>query len=235
MIPTAHYGPLVSKIRRMIDGKSYAIAQPDNQVSSSKNTVLHVDGLRLGIITDVSTRMAGGLVSQDALEMAGLTFTEGCEAPQGIPGATLRRLWRTLVAGRDISGKPATGRFNIALKHLRSLYTVELLEDEHNLNTRDFLEKVRDVTWNRRLFLSRDNEFQEMLLGLAPRKTRVGDTIVMLFGLSVPVILRPSSVGGGGYMETVGAAYVDGKREGQIVHQLGKMKVEGLAETFEIA
>lgn len=243
MAPTAHLGPLVNKSCRTTDGQAHAIAQPDDQVHSSPDMVLHVDGLRLGTITDVSTRMTDGLVSQDALEMAGLTFTEGCEALQGTPGATLRRLWQTLVADRDDSGEPATVRFvrSTAFRHLlkrmpqlRSLDTLELLEDEDDVDTRAFLERVRDTTWNRRLFLSRDNGFQETLLGLATRGIRVGDTIVVLFGLSVPAILRPSSIGGGGYMEIVGEAYVDGKMGGEIVHQLGEAKVKELAETFEI-
>lgn len=99
---------------------------------------------------------------------------------------------------------------------------------------RDFLERARDITWSRRVFLSKIDEFHEKMLGLAPRGACVGDTIAMLFGLSVPVILRLSSIGGGGSMGIVGAAYVDGKMEGEVVHQLGGRRVEGLTETFEI-
>lgn len=132
-------------------------------------------------------------------------------------------------------------RFGLAFKHLfkqilqlRSLDTVEFLDDEEDTNIRAFLKRVRDITWNRRVFLSKVNEFQENLLGLAPRGALVGDTIAMIFGLSVPVIMRPSSVGGGGYVEIVGAAYVDGKMEGEILHEMGRGKMEERMETFEI-
>ncbi|KUI71314.1 Heterokaryon incompatibility protein 6, OR allele [Cytospora mali] len=240
-MPNAYFGPIVNKKGRRRNGQTQDTTQARNQAESPQNMVLHVDGLKLGTVTDISARMADGLISRDALEMAGIPFTEGREALRNIPDATLQRLWRTLVADRDGSSRPAPMRFGLAFKNLfecilqlRSLDTVELLEGEGDPNIREFLERARDITWNRRVFLSTANEFQEKVLGLAPRGTCIGDTIAVLFGLSVPVILRPSSVGGGGYMEIVGAAYIDGKMEGEIMHDMGRSRMEELTETFEI-
>src|SRR5262249_34963342 len=50
-----------------------------------------------------------------------------------------------------------------------------------------FLKRVQDVAWNRKAFLGgAANE----LFGLAPRDTIEGDLICVLYGCSVPVILR---------------------------------------------
>lgn len=50
------------------------------------------DGVRLDIIPDLSIRMADGLVSRDVLEIAGLPFTEGCEALRNNPDAIFQCL-----------------------------------------------------------------------------------------------------------------------------------------------
>jgi hypothetical protein len=241
MKPEASFGPLV-RPRRRPGGQGVPRNSMDGR-RALENPVLQVGGIQLGTITDLSTRMADGLISRDALELTGILFTKGCDALRTLPDVTVRKVWRTLVCDRDAGGKRAPMRFGLAFKHLfkcilesRGLDTLEILGSEDNVdpNTTAFLKRVRDMTFNRRIFVSNINEFQENLLGIAPKAARIGDTLVLLFGNSVPVILRPSCDWGGRYMEIVGAAYVDGKMQGEILHELGESRIDEMAQTFEI-
>lgn len=75
-----------------------------------------------------------------------------------------------------------------------------------------FLKRVQEVIWNRK-FLSSN---REGLFGLAPTKAEPGGLICILFGCSVPVILRKIIFGvDGGCYELVGEAYIHGMMEGQ--------------------
>lgn len=241
MKPEAGFGPIV-KTRRRSRGEAVS-GNSENEKHAIDNPVLHVEGIKLGIITDLSTRMADGLIPRDALELAGIPFTKGCNALRALPDAIVRSVWRTLVCDRDAHGMPAPTRFGLAIKHLfkrmlesRGLDTLEILEDGDQLdpNTVEFLKRVHDMTFNRRIFVSNINEFQGNLLGLVPKDARIGDTIALLFGNSVPVILRSSCDGGARYMKIVGATYVDGKMEGEILHELGEGRIDEIAQIFEI-
>jgi hypothetical protein len=75
-----------------------------------------------------------------------------------------------------------------------------LRESETSGYTRDYLERVKAVTWDRsfievcRTDKRKDHnarETKDQLVGLGPPKTNRADLIVILYGYSVPVILRP--------------------------------------------
>ncbi|KAJ4415155.1 hypothetical protein N0V82_007525 [Gnomoniopsis sp. IMI 355080] len=202
------------------------------------NPVLHIGGIKLGVITDLSTRIVDGLVSRDALELAGVPFTGGLEGLRDLPSQRFQACWRTLVADRDVDGNPAPTRFGLALKHLfkrildsRNLDTVEFLETEVDYNIRTFLQRVRAVTDGKRIFASKLNDLDENILGFVPRAARIGDTIAILFGTSVPLILRGSDMGQGNYMRIIGPAYVHGIMDGEVVSKLGEDRME---DSFDI-
>lgn len=228
------FGPLISKTRRL-GGQGPDVQQNEVEVGSlvkMGDIVLHVKGIRIGVITDLSTRIVDGLISRDALEMAGMPFTGGCESLRNIAPQKLNSLWKTLVADRDADGNPAPTRFGLALKHLfkrilqsRSLDIEEILEDEQDANVRAFLEKVRATTNGQRLFTSTVNDLDEILLGHVPRGARLGDTIAILFGTSIPFVLRESKLGKD-YLQLIGPAYVDGIMDGEIFSKLGEDRVE---------
>lgn len=232
--PTAYIGPFMRKRRSTsVHHESSSGIGSEEKVS---NKVLHVEGFQLGVVTDISTKMADGLISRDALELAGISLSGGCGALQTCHGAIIQSIARTLVAGKDKDGTAAPTRFCLALKQIFtrvlqecSLDTVDLLETKTDINIIAFLERVRDIIWNRRLFRSMINEVQENLLGIGPKGMRRGDRIVILYGCSVPVILR--SVGEG-YVELIGASYIDGKMDAETFSQLDNSKIEELTETF---
>ena len=206
-----------------------------------RDRILITDGVEIGTITDLSTRMADGVISRDCLEMCGMSFLDGCEARQNTPSKVWDRLWRTLVANRDANGDPAPSRFGPVffslfrrILKMRSLDTVEILDEDPEDNTAEFLKRVRDVTWNRRVFRSVANNYGENVLGMAPRSAQIADRIVILFGCSVPVIIRPKITAGESYVKIVGPAYVDGKMEGEALDLLDKTTMSGLTQCFQI-
>lgn len=112
--------------------------------------------------------------------------------------------WRTLMADRATDGpNPAPGYFKLACK-----WAFSRVEPRANLDVGGilrnfhgkcpsvvemFLRRVQSVVWNRRLFSSEGipgREDNTWLLGLAPGNAREGDLICILYGCSVPVILR---------------------------------------------
>jgi hypothetical protein len=73
---------------------------------------------------------------------------------------------------------------------------------------RDFLKRVQAVTWNRRFLETSDG-----LVGIAPGQTEKGDKVCILYGCSVPVILRKK----GRFYEYIGEAYIYGKMDGEAI------------------
>ena len=102
---------------------------------------------------------------------------------------------------------------------------------------RDFLEQVQAICWNRRVVRGRAVDGSGgQLVGLAPRTARAGDTLVVLYGRTVPVAMRPhvDNVGGGTQWELLGEAYVHGMMDGEAVCAAANMKIGCSDQMFEI-
>jgi len=99
--------------------------------------------------------------------------------------------WRTLVADRGKNGNPPRHYprlINHALEsHVQGDTFIIQEEIDHPdcQAVSDVLERVQSVIWNRRLMRSKSNK-----LGLVPEHAQKGDLIVILYGCSVPVVLR---------------------------------------------
>ena len=104
------------------------------------------------------------------------------------------RFWRTLVADRGPDGRRPPYTYQSAFN-----YAFQRKGKRGDLNTRemilfgkcpsiaiDFLRRVQSVVWRRSLILTKRQNF----LGLAPSKAREGDLVCILYGCSVPVVLR---------------------------------------------
>ncbi|KAF7541033.1 hypothetical protein G7054_g954 [Neopestalotiopsis clavispora] len=108
-------------------------------------------------------------------------------------------LWRTLVADRGLDGKrypPAY--FPLACKWVFSQRTQEgnidcgeILRSGHcpSIAT-EFIQRVQSVVWDRRLVRTEGRRGANQLLVLVPEEARAGDLICILYGCSVPVVLR---------------------------------------------
>ncbi|KAK7961687.1 uncharacterized protein PG986_002512 [Apiospora aurea] len=126
--------------------------------------------------------------------------TEVVDASQGgsIPlGVSLRRgppdeLWRTLVAdrGRDNRNPPyyyaRACRESVHKGNINSgrVKTGALINNERNSIVTEFCRRVHAVIWNRRMFKTKAGR-----LGLA-YDVEVGDKICVLYGCTVPVVLK---------------------------------------------
>jgi hypothetical protein len=75
------------------------------------------------------------------------------------------------------------------------------------------------------------------LFGLCPGRTEVGDLICILYGCSVPVILRdkaPDSPGDRKWFEVIGEAYVHGKMDGEAIADNKDGLTMGKEEYFDL-
>jgi hypothetical protein len=103
------------------------------------------------------------------------------------------RFWRTLVADRGPEGQvPLPPYYERACKHAFSKRTArahlkvpQMIDHGTNSFTREFLQRVQAVVFNRKFF---DDEHGN--IGLAPSHAQQGDMICILHGCSVPVLLR---------------------------------------------
>ncbi|KAH8656698.1 heterokaryon incompatibility protein-domain-containing protein [Tricladium varicosporioides] len=144
---------------------------------------IYVTGFVLDTVDEVRDASQGGNIPKSWLDLG-----EWVDYKQDPPD----RLWRTLVAdrGRDNRNPPyyyarackesvhkggiTSGRVN----------TTALINNERNSIVAEFCRRVHAVIWNRSLFRTESGK-----LGLAS-KVQKGDKVCILYGCTVPVILR---------------------------------------------
>ncbi|KAK4546967.1 hypothetical protein LTR36_001699 [Oleoguttula mirabilis] len=142
----------------------------DAQVGEGRS--LLVTGFQLDVIGETAVHSANGDVPTEWFELAGWQSRDG----NGITDPP-EWLWRTLVADRGPDGTNARVYYARALK-----YAVEHSTPENGLETSallyrsnevvvDFLERMKAVIFNRKLFLSATYGN----LGLAPKNAKAGD------------------------------------------------------------
>jgi hypothetical protein len=105
-------------------------------------------------------------------------------------GQPPEEFWRTLVADRGPDGRDPLPFYPRACKHVFQHAIEDTLDTSMLINhgssiIGDFLKRVQGVIWNRRLMRTKRG-----WLGLAPKETRSDDLICILYGCSVPVVLR---------------------------------------------
>jgi hypothetical protein len=135
----------------------------------------------------------------------------------------------TLIAGRGPDGRSLPDYYQRACKYAFTqsqrvvdgpLDVLYLLRDPAvNSIAKEFLKRMQTVVWMRRLMLTEKRK----ILGLVPDDADKGDYICILFGCSVPVVLREvkhvptSTQDKGTHYEFVGESYVHGMMDGEAV------------------
>lgn len=196
---------------------------------------LRVKGLVLGEIAERSARMSDGMISKECISILRAASHEPQSEMDELPDT----IWRTLCADRDEKGERAPFSYQEAMLHLLELSSKEhepkslldlldemssidpeeLLEMELPEHVEQFLTVIRDITWNRRTFrIKRNMHIVETMVGLIPQHAKVGDQICILYGCSVPVVLRklPTSTDKSDW-QLIGEAYVHGIMDGEIM------------------
>ncbi|EAT87361.1 hypothetical protein SNOG_04970 [Parastagonospora nodorum SN15] len=152
--------------------------------------------------------------------------------------------WRTLCADRNGNGDPAPDSWVSAMENLLVMLNSEtasgidieeLLDNDIPELVRTYLLVVRDIVWNRRTFRSDINLCGKQFVGLVPPNARIGDQICILYGCSVPVVLRKlESPDQTLQWQLVGDAYVHGIMDGEFLRGLtGDERIEK-EQTFAI-
>jgi hypothetical protein len=130
------------------------------------------------------------------------------------------RFWRTLVANRGQNASNPPLYFEKACQYVlaqeKSIYGEYLtgVLDHHPRYVAEFLHRVRSIIWMRRMIWTE----QEHLLGLAPDEAQEGDLICIIFGCSVPVVLRKvvgDEMTGERHYRLLGDCYVHGMMDGE--------------------
>jgi hypothetical protein len=173
------------------------------KTSSDTAVVLHeefdgtasVRGICLGVIKELSARMLPGILQREALEIAGWRYS-GIDQDLHIDNVP-PELWHTLIAGKAKSGDDPPPSYQTYC--LRMLQQEDVHGDIHldkiipkwdaEDSNSHFLHRVRDVCFNRKVF--RAQGVGEELVGLCQKQSREDDIIAILYGCSVPVVLRP--------------------------------------------
>jgi len=154
-------------------------------------------------------------------------------------------LWRTLLADRESNGYQVETFYSKTFQSLVKKHCAPrgglnvkkiLATTECDKPSERFLDRVMEVTPNRRLFKTTPQK--DSLLGLAPANAEKGDLVCILYGCSVPVILRRHSRTIEGqpceYFELVGDAYVHGLMDGHAVEENEQSESENKSQQFEL-
>lgn len=150
---------------------------------SGREGILSVEGFVLDTINEKLLPAQSGNIPIEWLTVAGWTD------PQQLPPD---EFWRTLVADRGPEQKNPPTYYPLACRYARGLGVVgddvfrTDVPDTCPRLVKEFLRRAQSVVWQRSLIVTEDQE----LLGLVPYETKTTDLICILFGCSVPVILR---------------------------------------------
>ncbi|KAI1099464.1 heterokaryon incompatibility protein-domain-containing protein [Jackrogersella minutella] len=202
---------------------------------------LSIKGLRIGTIEKLVSRAAFAIIFREAFEIAGFDlklWKSKKEWAQDVPRVP-EGFWRTIVADRgpDGSNPPSwySRAFTDCLGHLD--HTGDLNPDaviglpRASRITKDFMERVKDVTLGRSFAQVRLGGQDRNTYGLVPAETEKEDLICVLFGASVPVVLREQKNGAKRQFIMVGECFIYGMMEGEAVS--GESR-ESKAEKFEL-
>ncbi|KAG9653096.1 HET-domain-containing protein, partial [Aureobasidium melanogenum] len=134
--------------------------------------------------------------------------------------------WRTLVANRNTHGrKPplywrraCSEAFQEAPKD-DDLETSLVLSGNPASSVREFLHRVQEVVWNRRLARITLKHTGVVTLCLVPKNTQPGDAIALLYGCNVPVVLHSHEAkdrSDAKLYRMLGECYVHGMMDGEL-------------------
>jgi hypothetical protein len=154
--------------------------------------ILEAKGFQLDVITSMEQPALAGTVPQAWLDYKSRVQISG---PKNKPARQSTddvspQFWKTMMAGKGPDGKtPKTPYYLQCQKlfgtqgdinlHMKAIQTTNELEKE-------FINRILAVVWNRRLTKTSKHK----CLAIIPKLTEIGDVICIIYGCSVPVVLR---------------------------------------------
>ncbi|KAI1454807.1 hypothetical protein F4805DRAFT_469182 [Annulohypoxylon moriforme] len=227
----------------------------ERQRLKERDSSIYVKGFILSTVSWKTDPIPDGIIPQGALQRLGWLCGE--DEVFSVPD----KVWRTLVADRGPDGKPPPSWYHRA--SLRCLVqdtpnghisTKNILEQNPTGIMHDYIKRVQAVTWNRVVLEATDeNNPNENLVGIGPPLTEMGDLICIIFGCSVPCIIRPwmfaspsknsdtkrrkPDVSKGeqpDYYEFIGEAFIYGKMDGQAVDSISIDALQARTREFRL-
>jgi hypothetical protein len=145
---------------------------------------MFVEGFVLDKVNQLEERSQGGMIPSEWLTLG--DWNDTASPPP-------EEFWRTLVADRGPNGRNVLTFYTTACSHaLRrgvkggTINTDKIISYGGCSVVTDFVRRVQAVIWNRRLIRTHRGHY----LGLVPKATREEDLVCILYGCTVPVILR---------------------------------------------
>ncbi|KAK0657906.1 heterokaryon incompatibility protein-domain-containing protein [Cercophora newfieldiana] len=219
--------------------------------------ILVVKGFVLGVIHDQSDVMRGGIIP------GGWVSRLGWEKHNNLENSVPDTLWQLLVADRTPQGGRLPSWYKRACLHglvdnrvsdnVGNIHSLSASDRRISEWTANYFKRVASVVWNRRILellpLDEEEEDDEEgerqrqelmtrpLYGLGPEGCSKGDYVCILYGCSVPVVLKlvpesaqPRVVD---LFEVVGEAYVHGVMDGEAM-PADLADLEGLEVDFHL-
>lgn len=195
--------------------------------------VLIAKGFQIGKLSAVSSRVIEGTIAEDGLKVMGWKGS----LDHGVPD----RLWRTLVANRGPHGKtaPSWWRRACAVALTQSsvegnLSTTRLLANRTQpSDIIEFLRRVQTVVSNRKFFRCKSGKGKKTV-GFGPQTVMEGDIVCILFGCSVPVILRAVEKSSRERYRLIGECYVHDFMEGEPFDGMSQESIDQVSIDFHI-
>jgi Heterokaryon incompatibility protein (HET) len=236
--------------------------RPQDRVTDTRpnffDGALYVKGIVLDKINWLSSRISEGTIPRECLVAAGWKFGHNLND-------VAEKLWRTLIADRGPNGKNPPHWYRRACLYCLAkaspngdINTDRLIQDTSQPQSlREYLMRVQAVVWNRKFFachvddsdtastsaVSHTTPEKQSIFGLCSWHTEPGDVVCILFGCSVPVVLRriegPEGAPGAKirarpYYEFIGECFAYGKMDGEAVAGMSEKELDKKTKMFEI-
>lgn len=153
-----------------------------------KHYSMYVSGFILDTVAEVQHSSQSGSIPQEWAEAGGWHKAPNSNPPD--------EFWRTLVADRGRDGRNPPVYYSRACKESfikgglmsGSVNTTDLINNQRCSVVAQFCRRVQAVIWNRSLIRTGTQK-----LGLVGKNVQTEDLVCILYGCSVPVILRKSN------------------------------------------
>ena len=206
------------------------------------NGTFCVRGIEIGTVEHCTTRAAGAIIHLDVLKMFGW---KGKDQVMD----SFEDFWRTIVADRGPAGVSIPAWYAAACTQALQWYNeganfLNIPDVRHNWEKtpeimKEFLKRVEAVIWGRTFFEMHPtvgSKISYKCFGLGPDDSKVGDLVCVLFGCSVPVVLRRTAPDD---YEFIGECYVHGIMDGEAVQglstqNLNEVERRNLGSLFKI-
>jgi hypothetical protein len=185
--------------------------------------ILSARGLLVASVTELGGQSMNGLIPSDWLRLCGWHETRSENAPEAF--------WQSIVADQGNASLRAPKWYRraceAAVRETFSEYidTELLRRATTSSHVKEYLEKVQDVIWSRSLVKvtigSRQSSTRDTVC-LCPRETQIADIICVLYGCSVPVVLKRQ----GERYKMIGECFVHGIMDGEALSSTYDLHLE---------